>query len=90
MNKAIVTGATGMLGLALIRKLIKEEYKVYAVVRPDSKRVQDIPKDKNITIIPCDLSELETLPDKIADSCDLFFHFAWDGTYGDEYTDKEY
>ena len=81
-KKAVVTGATGMLALALMRKLSYEGYKIYAVARPNSSRIDNIPKQDNITVVECDLSEIETLPDKIYEKCDDFFHFAWEATYG--------
>lgn len=82
-RKAIVTGATGMLALALIRKLIKEDFFVYAIIRPGSKRASNIPLSDNIKTVECDLSEIASLPSKIAEPCEFFFHFAWDATYGD-------
>lgn len=82
-KRAVVTGATGMLALALIRKLLKENYYVYAVIRPKSKRAGNIPKYSDVEIVECDLAEISELPAKINKKCNLFFHFAWDATYGD-------
>ena len=82
-KKAVVTGATGMLALALIRKLLKEGYFIYAVIRPNSKRASNIPCSENIKIVECDLKDIAELPSKIGEACQLFFHFAWDATYGD-------
>lgn len=78
---AVVTGATGMLALALMRKLTEEGYHIYAVTRPGSARVLNIPEISNITKIECDLENFDILPDLIDDKCDEFYHFAWDGTY---------
>lgn len=79
---AVVTGATGMLGLALMRKLTSESYYIYAVVRPGSARISNIPAAENIKIVECALESYDKLPDLINDRCDAFYHFAWDGTYG--------
>ncbi len=79
---AVVTGATGMLALALIRKLISEDYRVIAVSRPHSKRINNIPKHELIRVVECDLSDMASLPSLIGERCDIFFHFAWDATYG--------
>ena len=38
MKKAIVTGASGMIGVALINILLEEEYEIIAIVRPNSKK----------------------------------------------------
>ncbi|MGN1416340.1 MAG: NAD-dependent epimerase/dehydratase family protein [Oscillospiraceae bacterium] len=84
---AVVTGASGMLGLALIRRLSEEGYYIYAVVRPASKRIGNVPKAENIKIVECDLSDYAGLPELIGDGCGLFFHFAWEGTYGSSRND---
>lgn len=89
VKKAIVTGATGMLALALMRKLSRERYKIYAVVRPNSNRIPNIPKTDNITVVECDINDIETLPDKISEKCDVFYHFAWEATYGAARNDME-
>lgn len=81
-KNAVVTGATGMLALALIRKLTAEEYHIYAVVRPDSARLSNIPQTDNITTVKCGLDNFDMLADMIDEKCDAFYHFAWDGTYG--------
>ncbi len=81
MNKAIITGATGMIGVALINLLLKEDYEIIAIVRPNSKKLKNIPKNDKISIIECDLSNLKLLFGKFA-GCDLFFHFGWIGTTG--------
>lgn len=38
MKKAIVTGATSFIGAHLIKKLVEEGWKVYAVVRKKIQR----------------------------------------------------
>lgn len=81
MNKAIVTGASGMIGSALIKLLLKEDYEIIAIVRPNSKKINNIPKDDNVKIVECDLSNLKSLFDKFSD-CELFFHFGWAATMG--------
>ena len=82
MKKAVVTGATGMLALALMRKLTSEGYKIYAVVRPGSDRLSNIPMQDNISVIQCDMNDILSLPEKIGEECDAFYHFAWEATYG--------
>lgn len=89
MKKAVITGPTGALGAALIRRLLKEEYRVFAVVRPDSRRLGSIPADPDVTVVPLAMDETERLPELIRESCDLFFHLAWMGTTGQERNDRE-
>ena len=86
---AVVTGASGMLGIALIRKLTAEGYGVYAVVRPNSKRICNIPKQDDVTIVECDLQDYQQLPTLIGNDCEMFFHFAWEGTFGNSRNDTD-
>lgn len=82
MERAIITGASGMLGQALCRLLAGKGIQVYAVVRPDSQQNAFMLRDERVTAVACDLTELAKLPEKIGESCDAFFHFGWGGTYG--------
>lgn len=77
MKKAIVTGATGMIGLAVVRALSNNNVeRIYAIVQPNSERMNRIPKRKNISIIECDLADYANLYHLINDDCDVFYHFA--------------
>lgn len=79
-KKVVVTGPTGVIGTAVINKLIEENCTVYAVIRRESQRIDNIPIHKNVHIIYCDITELKSLPEKIDEKCDIFYHFAWTGT----------
>lgn len=80
MKRAIVTGPTGVIGTALIKKLISENIKTYAVIRSTSKRINTIPKNEFVHIIKCDIDNLTDLNSLIEEYCDAFFHLAWAGT----------
>ena len=82
IQRAIVTGPTGAIGTALIRELLARGAAVMAVVRPGSPRIQQVPKDKNVALIECDLADYARLPELIRTPCDAFFHLAWGGTFG--------
>lgn len=86
MSRAIVTGSTGMLGVATINVLLKEGYEVIAIARPGSSRIMNIPDDENVSVVELDLNDIDTLPEVLKasgiDTADLFFHFSWDGTHG--------
>ena len=56
-KKVVVTGPTGVIGTAVIKKLIEEKCKVYAVIRRDSKRIGNIPVNENVKVIYCDIAE---------------------------------
>lgn len=88
MNKAIITGASGMIGVALTKLLLKEDYEVIAIVRPNSKKINNIPKSNNVTIVECDLSNLKSLFNKFS-NCDSFFHFGWAATMGNARDDVD-
>lgn len=79
MNKIIVTGATSMIGVALIEEAVKHDVEVYAIVRPNTNRAGRLPKTKFIHIVYSDLDGLEDVS-SIPEGCEVFYHFAWAGT----------
>lgn len=87
MKKAIITGCTGTIGISLINQLINNGWQVTAVPRVESSRLDNIPKGPNVRIVECNLKEISQLPQLIQESHDVFFHLAWDGTYGSDRTD---
>ena len=82
MRKIVITGATSMIGSALIEEAIKDEKieKFYLVVRKDTDKWNRIPYDVRIVRINCSITEYYKLPELISDSCDTFFHLAWTRT----------
>ncbi len=83
IQTAVVTGPTGAIGIALCEKLLRENVTVYAVCRPGSSRIKDLPKAAALHVVECDAKELATLPQKMEGvSVDAFFHFAWAHTIG--------
>ena len=82
MRCAIVTGATGMIGLNLTKLLLSRGYFVYAVAHPASNnrsRLSDMPR---LQIIDLALADYHSLPQYIPEGADAFYHFAWEGTRG--------
>jgi len=82
IKKAVVTGATGMIGSELIRQMVEDKILVYAVVRPNSRKMSNLPKSELVQAVECDVSNYLKLPDLIPDA-DIFYHFAWSGCYGE-------
>jgi nucleoside-diphosphate-sugar epimerase len=82
MKRAIITGATGVIGTALIDKLISEEVEVLVFCRKDSKRNNVIPNHPLVQKQYCSLNELATVENNTGKSFDVFYHFAWAGTTG--------
>lgn len=86
-KKIIITGPTGAVGTALISELLEYNYVVTAVCRPHSKRMGNLLQRDELTVVECELGSLKTLTNKLSRDYDYFFHFAWDGTYGDSRQD---
>ena len=81
MKRAVVTGATGAVGTALITELIKNRIEVLVLCREDSGRNQNIPRHELVEMKYCSMSELCRLSPS-GDPYDVFFHLAWEGTTG--------
>lgn len=83
MKKAIVTGANGFVGSYLCQKLSEEGVEVYAVVKDENENTDNIKNLQGISILYCDLAEIESLQEKITHrDVDVFYHFAWVGSAG--------
>lgn len=82
MRKAIITGPTGAVGVSLINDLVENGIEVTAVCRRGSKRINSIPNNKLVNIVECNVDEYTKLAERLSKDYDVFYHFAWDGTYG--------
>ena len=79
MKKALVTGANGFVGSALVRELVKNNVEVIALDRDGCNN--NIPE--NVRFVAHELSESSKLADIIPDrDIDVFYHFAWVGSAG--------
>jgi nucleoside-diphosphate-sugar epimerase len=76
-ERAIITGATGPLGIALIELLISKGIHVTAVVREGSSRVAYLPVSPLIQVLETDLSKLMSLEKKMNQTYNVFFHLGW-------------
>jgi nucleoside-diphosphate-sugar epimerase len=79
MDCVVLTGATSMLGMALIEECIRQRTHVLAIVRPGSSKIASLPSSEFVRIAECSLSEYDRFPD-LPDKYDVFYHFAWQGT----------
>jgi nucleoside-diphosphate-sugar epimerase len=84
MKNAIITGATGAIGMALIGKLLSQQVNVTVVLHKNSNRNNRIPATGSVRIVKADLSELSSLTFEQLGKQDVFYHFAWGGTFGQE------
>lgn len=80
MKKVIISGATSMIGVALIEECIKNNIYVTALSRKNSPNLIRLPKSKLINIVECDINNLENLKNLCSKDYDVFYHFAWEGT----------
>lgn len=85
MKKAVITGATGAVGTALVNKLISEDVQVLVLVRRNG-RVDKIPQHPLVKIEYCALDEMADYQPMESDY-DAFFHLAWAGPYGKDRSD---
>lgn len=91
MKRAIITGPTGAIGMALIQKCIENGTEVTAVCHRGSRRAARIPVSDKISVVACDLDELRALPEILEGQgrYDVFFHLAWACTAGEGRNDTE-
>lgn len=78
MKSVVISGATSMIGIALMNQCIKNNTKVLAIIRKNSTKLNRIPKNRLVKVLYCDADEYENADVKdLQDKYDAFFHFAW-------------
>ena len=82
MKKVIISGATGAIGMALIRELTEAGIGVLVLAREGSARNDRLPRGPLVEVRYCALEELSSLENEKNEKYDAFYHFAWDGTTG--------
>ncbi|MBR3754108.1 MAG: NAD(P)-dependent oxidoreductase [Clostridia bacterium] len=80
--RVVVTGASSMIASALIRLLESQGHEVFALVRSDTEKLDNIIKSNSVHIIETDISDMLCAKGEIGCDCDVLFHFAWSGTGG--------
>ena len=81
--KYLLTGATGTIGVSLIRKLVSEDNHVYVLCNPDSKRLDVLRQFCGISLILCDMNDYASLNEsELPDTWDCTINLAWRGTTG--------
>ena len=88
MKKALVTGANGFIGSALLSLMNEKNIEVYALIKDENENIESIKDLEHIHIVYCDMEQIEDLPrflqDEEIDSC---IHLAWLGSFGDARAD---
>ena len=85
--RALVTGATGFVGAAVARALLKQEWQVRALARPGSDRSNL--SGLSVQVCEGDLKQPESLAAALKD-CEALFHVAADYRLGVRDTDQLY
>ena len=85
MQRVAVTGATSMLGVALVKECIEHGIEVLAIIRRHSLHKDRLPDSELLVVCECNLDSLDDLDtfEKMDRPYDVFYHMAW------AYTAKE-
>ena len=81
MQGAVISGATGAIGRALILELCERGVAVLALVRREA-RIKNLPTHPLLTVKYCSLADLSTVKCDTGQKFEVFYHLAWAGTSG--------
>ncbi len=87
INKIIVTGATGTVGSAVVRRAIANDKDVTCIVHKGSNRISNLPQSNKVHIVECDLQDYRSL--SLEGQYDAFIHLSWEKTFGASRDDAE-
>ena len=82
IKRAIIYGATGVVGRALLQLLLANGVEVLVLGRQGG-RTEALPPLKNLTCRTCSLADLAHLENGAGVPYDAFFHLGWAGTNGE-------
>ncbi len=85
--RAVVSGATGVIGMALLELLEKNKIETLVLCRAGSARAERIHTSEYIKLAHCSLDEMSGFDPDTDEKYDVFFHFAWAGTWGESRND---
>ncbi len=86
MKTAIVTGAGGFIGGALTELLLNKGVTVYGVDISERALARHSGK-ANFHPVVADFTKYDHLHEMICDDVDVFYHFAWQGVFGEPFKD---
>lgn len=87
IQKIIVTGATGAVGSAVVRRAVEKGIDVTCIVHQDSKRLGNLPQSDKVHIVECNLQDYRILSFDV--QYDAFIHLSWENTVGGSRDDAE-
>lgn len=81
-KRAIVTGATGVLGAALVEELTANKIETVIIGHRNSIRNRSVCHSKYAELLECDLCDIDRLPGMLEkkEGFDVFYHLGWTGT----------
>lgn len=88
MKTAVITGATGAIGRALVNICIDAGYEILAIVHRESSRASELDLIEHCHVLLINLDEYENAIDEIDKQgiklagYELFFHLAWMAPFG--------
>lgn len=89
MQKVVVTGAGGFIGKNLCRLLLSNAIQVVGV-DINKEMMVEFENDSLFTPVVAGFEMYHQLPDMIRlNDIDVFYHFAWNGTFGSPFKDAE-
>jgi len=87
IKSIIVTGATGAVGSAVVRRALVKGIRVTCIVHQGSKRIGNLPQDDSLKIVECNLSDYKNL--QMEGQYGAFIHLSWEKTFGASRDDAE-
>lgn len=87
IKRIIVTGATGAVGSAVVRRALASGISVTCIVHQGSQRLDNLPKDMRLSIVECNLSDYRNF--QMEGQYDAFIHLSWEKTFGASRDDAE-
>lgn len=87
IKRAVISGATGAVGMALIQGCIRRNMEVLVLCREGSRRGRRIPEHPLIHVVHCNMERMAELKDGWEGKYDIFYHLAWSGTTGADRND---
>ena len=89
MKSVVITGATGFIGKALSKKLLREGLTVYGVDL-DIKKLEELSEWGDFIPIVAEFRQYPSLHEQIhSRNIDVFYHLAWQSVTGNEFLDYE-
>jgi UDP-glucose 4-epimerase len=81
MKNAVVTGANGFVGSAVVKELLQRDVRIWAIDRMECNG--NIPQNDSVIFVPSELSDMASIKERIPlGDYDVFYHFAWAGSAG--------